>query len=631
MTLYKGILLALFFIINYSSLFSQTQPPLKYVVEVFFERYHMNSDVRFERRPDGYYIGMWKYGQSITQREKFYDSETKRYLPLKNYPTYNKDTVFYNETTWQIVTPTAEPKKRSKEYFQKISQYDLDAFERQPFYGYSRWYIDVITFYESQDELSEDELNALARAYYRAGAGLLSKSSSQYIDTDMFDLEIGQNALNSEQLKRYLYYHNKCLATYKQLAERNADYVTPVGPVSTKYAHEVMDGFLTLLYYQNEKAARELLKEDIYDERLLMYGKDILESCPQNAVLFTYGDSDTYPLYYLQAVEGFRTDVILVNLSLAVLPRYRSMLLKGPLGALPLSSELPDFYYEDQFILWMNNKSTDDKTERMTDFYTLLKDKNNYYNSESPMYTGTPGGGFIIDVPSEVTYYKEPKPKTMLWAMPSPASFIFPADIFALDMIHSNQWKRTLCFSLTTYYSSLKPWADHLVLEGLVYRVYPDSLETMNSFTFDKGAVNIDFNLGFWSNKMNIDTTSIVKGIDRTPFYQNIFMAGFRIVNKLYEKGDRQNASLFIEQLMDYFPNKIRPWDSSWLLLANLLSKEDELKYATTIMETIISNYENGLLDISDSSRFHNTITQIQVFAQENQLEELSLRCQALM
>ena len=71
-----------------------------------------------------------------------------------------------------------------------------------------------------------------------------------------------------------------------------------------------------------------------------------LESCDKNAIMFTIGDNDTFPLWYLQEVEGIRTDVKLVNTSLFATDWYIDQMKRATYDAAPIPSQLKHDQYK---------------------------------------------------------------------------------------------------------------------------------------------------------------------------------------------------------------------------------------------------------------------------------------------
>ncbi|MEM6646478.1 MAG: DUF2723 domain-containing protein [Bacteroidota bacterium] len=97
----------------------------------------------------------------------------------------------------------------------------------------------------------------------------------------------------------------------------------------------LVPGWMLLQNYDDHDRSGNVLGRD--------FAYNLLMSVDDDAILFTGGDNDTYPLWYLQNVEGVRRDVTVVNLSILNMPSYVAQLKHNRmLDAAPLAFSLSD-------------------------------------------------------------------------------------------------------------------------------------------------------------------------------------------------------------------------------------------------------------------------------------------------
>jgi Protein of unknown function (DUF2723) len=168
------------------------------------------------------------------------------------------------------------------------------------------------------------------------------------------------------------------------------------------------------------------------------FATTLLTTLPRDAILFTVGDNDTFPLLYFQAVEGVRRDVTIINLAVANLPAFPDELLRrDPSFPLTLSSA-------ERAGLSARGSAPETITIPVTGSAESL---------------GLPIGA---KPPTAVTVSVKPQSGTKL----------LPADISVMDIVRTNRWRRPVCFA-TTGTPSMGWLAPYGRIEGLYYRIVP--------------------------------------------------------------------------------------------------------------------------------------------------------------
>lgn len=179
------------------------------------------------------------------------------------------------------------------------------------------------------------------------------------------------------------------------------------------------------------------------------YSRNILETCEPNAILFTNGDNDTFPLWYLQEVEKLRTDVVVVNLSLLNTDWYIKQ----------LKAKLPELIkYTDQEII--NNFSMHPDKQTQEGFMSR------YWPKAQQLEIPTADGK------GKVQWNLEPTMQINIQGKQE--GFIRIQDQLILEMVAYNAnlgWKRPIYFAVTVANSCYIGIDEYLRMDGLCYRI----------------------------------------------------------------------------------------------------------------------------------------------------------------
>ncbi len=325
------------------------------------------------------------------------------------------------------------------------------------------------------------------------------------------------------------------------------------------------------------------------------YAANFLNSVEENAILFTYGDNDTYPLWYAQEVEGIRTDVRVVNLSLIAVDWYINKLRNKVNDSPPIKLTIPADAIRGKlrnqvFFFNPNNRSDNvlnnpTPVDRALQFIanpknvqegqTILNTKSLFIPINEERYRSS---GIQKNIDS-VQLVKKIDIK-----YPQSTSYITKDDLAVLDIIGSNFYERPIYFATTCKNEKLQGLNDYMQLEGLALRLVPIKTRSDASLAiYGSGRADLD---AIYDNVMtkwawgNFDKKDLFVDKNYMAEVQAMKMAMLRASALMTQTGDTQRATDLANKYFEGFPHMNFAYDAGVVPFLNVLVRGRDFESA---------------------------------------------------
>lgn len=387
------------------------------------------------------------------------------------------------------------------------------------------------------------------------------------------------------------------------------------------------------------------------------YASNFLESCEPNSIIFTYGDNDTYPLWYAQEVEGIRKDVRVVNLSLIAVDWYIELLRRKVNDSPPIKMTIPQEALRgnkrNQVLFYDPNQQN-----RPQPIQSVLS----FIGGNNPL--PLQGGGQTESYsPTNRAYIPIDRAKALEMGLVGiedtgrivsqiPVNLgggrgITKDDLAVIDIISSNLMERPVYFAVTCRPDKMFGMQDYMQLEGLGLRIVPVKSTSDPAYgVAGNGRVDSEAVYEHVMNDFkwgNFDKYDLFVDHSYGPSIQSHRLAIRRAALDFAQKGEKAKAAELIDKYFEVFPEKNFPYDYWTMYMLDVYLRADaydkakphlqRLAQETLEYMTFYNSLDPGVLQSSFQTQFsmsYQTMQNVLGAAQQGEDMEFLQELEAL-
>ncbi|MFD2246056.1 DUF2723 domain-containing protein [Pontibacter ruber] len=333
--------------------------------------------------------------------------------------------------------------------------------------------------------------------------------------------------------------------------------------------------------------------------------KNLLDSCAPNAILFTNGDNDTFPLWYAQEVEGYRTDVRVAVLSYLNTDWYIDQMKRQAYKSDPWPLSLENENYRqgtNDYLPYVERPQVAAGID-LKQFISLVKQ--NHPALQVQYGSGTtlmsfPTKNFFLNVDKEKVRSMGfiPKEKEgeitdrMQWT--TSQGLLEKKHLIILDLLATNNWERPVYFSTTVNSADFIGLSDYFELDGLAYRIVPVKSNNPDMPGYINKEVMYE-NLMKKFSFRGFDDPSIFYDENYYRFSANARDKFGKLAAAYLESGDKARAKQIIDYCFEQLPVKTVPYDYYTPQFISLMNGVGEEQRAKELLEAMAKSAQESL------------------------------------